>query len=203
MMRRTALAAVLTATLATAATAGEIIEIPLDLPEVPLFLGEAGQDVPVLLPFDAGRPLTDISQIGLRLVGAGDFARNFCWNFGGYGGGVWSHPDDVGLVAGLRDGEATRSETTLSFDPSDYPQDIGVNLNTVLILADDDWTCLADGTGTVELRGLGCTYNPSYPEVCICDASMVLLSVSLVVARDGALPAEPSAWGAFKARYRP
>lgn len=202
MIRRTALVAVLAAALAAGAVAGEIVEIPLALPEVPLFLGEAGQEAVVLLPFDAGRPLTDISQLGLRLVGAGDFARNFCWNFGDFGGGVWTHPDVVGLTGGLRDGAVTRSGTTLSFDPADYPQDIGINLDTVLILADDDWTCLADGTGTIELRGLDCTYDPSHPEVCICDASLVLLSVTLVVARDGALPAAPAAWGAVKARYR-
>lgn len=177
-----------------------IVTVPLELGEVPWFL-QAGEVV--LLPFDAGRPLENVSQVGVHVTGAGTYNRDFCWNEGDFGGGVWYHRDVLGLVAGLQQGGTLLAATTLCYDPADHPADIGVNLDLVLVLTGDDWNCLADGTGTVALRGLACEYLPSYPEVCVCDESMVLTAVDLVVATDGSLPTAPSTWGAVKARYRP
>lgn len=199
MMRRMLTVAVAAMLCAAPLRAG-IITVPLELGEIPWFL-QAGEVV--LLPFDAGRPLVNVSQVGVHLTGAGTFNRNFCWNEGDFGGGVWYHRDVLGLEAGLKQGSTLLAGTTLSYDPAVHPADIGVNLDLVLVLDGDDWSCLADGTGTVALRGLECGYFPSYPEVCVCDESMVLTAVSLVVATDGSLPAAPAAWGAFKARYRP
>ena len=50
----------------------EIVTVPLELGEVPWFLA-AGETI--LLPFDAGRALTGVSQVGVHLTGSGTYNR--------------------------------------------------------------------------------------------------------------------------------
>ena len=74
--------------------------------------------------------------------------------------------------------------------------------DATLILDAPDWSFLADGTGTLVLGGLPCAYDPTHPEVCVCDPSLQILIMDLVVGLDGTVPAAPASWGALKSRYR-
>lgn len=199
MAPQSALILVVGVLLAAGPSPAEIVVIPLEPGETPLVL-EAG--VGYALPFDLGRPLTDIAQVGLRLVGSETYYRDYCWTDGDFEAGQWWHRDVLGLAAALMDDGAPRAEAVLAWQPQDHPQDLGVNLDTVVILQAGDWSFLADGAAEVVLQGLGCTYAPLPPEVCDCDPSFTLMRLELVVATDGSLPAGPAAWGALKARYR-
>ncbi len=199
-MRPLTIILLLAALAAPLAAPAEVIVIPLALPEVPLFL-EAGTSY--LVPFDAGRPLEDINQVGVRIKGTDTYFRDFCWTSGDYGAGQWWYRDVLGLELGIKDGGTILALTTRSYDPDDHPDDLDVILDTVVVMHPaGDWSGLADGTGTVVLTGLDCAYTPSDPEVCACDPSMTLTEAELVVTTGTDVPAAPTTWGVLKARYR-
>lgn len=181
------------------AGAAETVTIPLALTNPPVFLGDGGVAV---LPFAAGRDLAGLTAAAVRVRGAGDFIRSFCWNFGDFGGGQWSYREDAGLTATVEVGGTVIATATLRFDKADHPDFVGVNFDTTLALAAGDWSALVDGNGTVVLGGLDCHHAAVYPETCVCDPSAGVLEAAFVATLDGGLPAAPAAWGAFKARYR-
>ncbi|MBE0565105.1 MAG: hypothetical protein IH621_04045 [Krumholzibacteria bacterium] len=189
----------LAAAAATAVGAAELVPVPLDLGEPPLFI-QAGETASV--PFDAGRPLEGMTGGAVALRGSGDFLRTICWTFGGYGGGQWLRREDEGLTVALKAGDTVVAEATLRYAEADYPGFVGVNFDTTLVLAADDWSALAGGTGTIVFGPLDCDYFPSYPEVCICDPSAGLLEATFVATVGDGVPVVPAAWGAVKARYR-
>ena len=185
-----------------AAPAGaEIVTVPLELQETPSYLGEPG-NIPLVLPFDAGRSLANVTDVGLRVVATTSFVRLHCWQFGDYGGGVRSGPDVLGFSAAFLEDGAVLTQTTFVYDPADHPGETILVLDSVLVLDPADWSFLADGRGTLELQGLDCAADWSYPTVCICDASFVLAGVELVFGLGESVPATDTAWGALKARYR-
>lgn len=193
------LVVVLASLLAEAGPAAETVTIPLVLAAPPVFLGEGDA---VEVPFAAGRDLAGLSAAAVRVRGSGDFFRSICWNFGDFGGGTWSYREDAGLTATVAVGGTVIATATLRFDQADHADFVGVNFDTTLALAAGDWSALVDGNGTVVLGGLDCDHFAVYPEVCVCDPSAGVLEAALVAILDGDVPAAPSAWGAFKARYR-
>ena len=184
---------------APGAGSGEVVEIPLELPDTPLYV-RGGDRFEV--GFDAGRPLSGATGVAVRLAGSGWFARSICWQFGNYGGGVWSHREDVGATASLLAAGEPVTDATLVLAAGDHPDLETIDFDAALALTAVDWSFLADGTGTVVLQGLDCAHFAVYPEVCICDMSAALTGVSLLVALDGEVPVGKATWGAFKARYR-
>jgi hypothetical protein len=185
--------------LAAPCAAGDTITLPLDLESVPLYLRPSDSGYP--LAFDAGRPLEDVVGVRLHVTGLVGARTSWCWNFGGFGGGVWTYPEQVGLAMGFVDTEGTiclrdhvfaRPETTETFDAV---LDFGCGDTP-------DWSFLAGGVGTVQLQGLACAHNPSYPEVCNCDQSATLFSATLVIETETSVPNQGTSWGALKARYR-
>ena len=198
-MRRHVLILALVLIPAIPCTAGEIITLPLELPDSPLYMSEPGYGT--LLAFDAERALDDVSAVRLHVTGSYSTQRSFCWLFGGFGGGVWTYPEDAGLSMGFLDAETTLCLTRCEFAQSDESVDFDLELGFDCGET-PDWSFLAGGSGVVLVEGLSCEYFPSYPEVCGCDASAAVTSAVLVIELDVTVPADETSWGALKARYR-
>ena len=101
--------------LAAPALAAELVTVPLDLGDGALSLCD---DDDFRFAFDAGRELTDVTQVSLRVTATYSVARSICWLFGNYGGGVWSYNGDVGLYVGLVDTDAVVCRTRHEFAPT-------------------------------------------------------------------------------------
>lgn len=199
MFVRVMLVLVLASLTAEAGPAAETVTIPLALTNPPVFLGDGGVAV---LPFAAGRDLAGLTAAAVRVRGSGDFFRSLCWNFGDFGGGTWSYREDAGLTATVAVDGTVIATATLRFDQADHADFVGVNFDTTLALAAEDWSALVEGNGTVVLGPLDCDHTASYPETCVCDPSAGVLEAAFVATLDDGVPAAPSAWGALKARFR-
>ncbi len=176
-------------------TAGEIITLPLTLPQIPLYLGAEE-----LLTFDAGQPLTDIIDARLHVTGSYVTYRIYCWQFGGFGGGS-AGPLDPGLYIGFQEAETTLFLTRHVFERSEETQAFDLELGF-----DGgetpDWSFLASGAGGVLLKGLECPPPPAYPMICSCGPSAEVTEAFIVIEMDSNVPTEKSSWGSIKAIYR-
>ena len=149
------------------ALAAELVEIPLAIDEDGLYV--RGVDHDYALPFDAARELQAVSGVRLRLVGTYDCLETFCWQDGGIGGGVASTCYDPGIDYGVLDGEVKRHEASHRFaDISGGVELVAFTIELSLAPdpADPAWEMLADGVGTVYLRGWQCPFVP-YPTICM------------------------------------
>lgn len=195
----TALACIAVA-LTTPCAATEIITLPLELGASELYV-RPGDDYQ--LAFDVERELLDVSDVRLHVVGTYTNSRSFCWNFGNFGGGVWSYREDAGLLIGLQAGETQTCVTQQVFEPVES----GVTVyDFVLDLhcgdEDPDWSFLSGGSGIVHLTGLDCYHFPEYPEICICEHSAMVSSAELIIELGTGVAIETWHWGVLKDRYR-
>lgn len=179
---------------------GEEVILPLDLGAPELYL-RPGDDFQ--LDFDATSELTGITGAALQVTGTYWNARSYCWLFGNFGGGVWSYDGDAGMSQGFVTGEELICVTEHVFAAAENGEaTFDFELNFDCGGPDADWSFLFAGTGAVYLTGLDCDYSPSYPEVCICDHSAMVESVTLVIQLEDQVAIEQLSWGLIKARYR-
>ena len=102
MIRTTALTILLLALAAAGPAGAGLVPVSVITFDDARYLDAGGT---LELPFDAGRSLENVTQVGLRMTVEGYFGHSICWTFGNYGGGTWTHREDVGLTVGFRQGE--------------------------------------------------------------------------------------------------
>lgn len=191
--------------LPAAAPAGEIVRLPLTLSADLVYLSDMEIEV---LSFDTAQPWTEILDVRLHLTGT------YCCHLivGSYALGPPSSADcaEPGLVCGFLVGDDEIYPTVRMFtgtwEDQTYDacetQDFEVEIVFEVPADTADWSFLAEGAGTVFLRGLECPCVSVYPNMCFCDPSAVAISAELVVELETGVPVESSSWGAIKAIFR-